>query len=88
MLTNKYLNVLYTGVTSNIISRVYQQKNKLVKGFTQKYNVDRLVCFEVYSEVNHAIAREKKIKGWSRNKKDALIKAMNPTWKDLYEEIC
>jgi putative endonuclease len=88
MLTNKYLNVLYTGVTSNIISRVYQHKNKLVKGFTQKYNVDRLVYFEVYAEINHAIEREKKIKGWSRKKKNFLVETTNPIWKDLYEEIC
>jgi putative endonuclease len=88
MLTNKYLNVLYTGVTNNIISRVYQHKNKLMKGFTQKYNIDRLVYFEVYSEINHAIEREKKIKGWSRKKKSVLVETTNPTWKDLYEEIC
>ena len=88
MLTNKYLNVLYTGVTNNLIARVYQHKNKLTKGFTQKYNVDRLVYFEVFAGIDHAIAREKQIKGWSRKKKDVLVKKTNPTWKDLYDEVC
>jgi len=74
---------LYTGVTSNIEQRVYQHKHKLIKGFTKKYNVDRLVYFEETTDINAAIAREKEIKGWRRSKKIALIKSMNPKWEDL-----
>ena len=74
---------LYTGVTSNIEQRVYQHKHKLIKGFTKKYNVDRLVYFEETTDINAAIAQEKEIKGWRRSKKIALIKSMNPKWEDL-----
>src|SRR5579872_5501543 len=87
LLTNKSLNVLYTGVTNHIIRRIYEHKIKAVEGFTKKYNVDRLVYYEVYPEINDAIAREKQIKGWSRKKKVALINQMNPEWQDLYEEL-
>lgn len=78
LLTNKHNNVLYTGVTNNLIRRIYEHKNKLVKGFTQKYNVDRLVYYEVCSGIIVAIEREKQIKGWSRKKKNDLINALNP----------
>jgi putative endonuclease len=84
LLTNKGLNVLYTGVTNDLIRRVYEHKNKMVDGFTKQYNVDRLVYYEIYSEICDAIAREKQIKGWSRKKKDVLINQMNPQWDDLY----
>jgi len=87
LLTNKGLNVVYTGVTSNLIRRVYEHKNKMVDGFTKKYNVDRLIYFETYSEITDAIQREKQIKGWIRKKKDELINQMNPEWRDLYEEL-
>ena len=81
-------NVLYTGVTSDLIRRIYEHKNKMVAGFTQKYNVDRLVYFEVCPDVVVAIAREKQIKGWSRKKKDALVNALNSAWADLYPSLC
>lgn len=87
LLTNKTLTVLYTGVTNNLIRRIYEHKNKLQKGFTQKYNVDRLVYYEVYQSIIDAIEREKKIKGWSRKKKNRLVHTLNPLWKDLYEEL-
>jgi putative endonuclease len=77
---------LYTGMTNNLHRRVYEHKNKLIDGFTKRYNVTRLVYYEVYREVRDAIAREKQIKGWRRSKKIALIKSKNPTWKDLSEE--
>jgi len=77
--------VLYTGVTNDLQRRVYQHKNKLVKGFTAKYNVTRLVHFEMTSDVKVAITREKQIKAWTRAKRIALIEATNPTWQDLSE---
>lgn len=87
LLTNHKLNVLYTGVTNNLIRRVYEHKNKLADGFTKKYHVDRLVYYEAFSEIIDAITREKEIKGWSRKKKDALINQVNPKWDDLYEAL-
>jgi putative endonuclease len=78
-----HTKTLYTGVTSNLLQRVYQHKRKLGKGFTSKYNVDRLVYFESTGEVMAAIEREKKIKSWTRAKKLALIQGSNPGWKDL-----
>jgi putative endonuclease len=76
---------LYTGVTDNLIRRVYEHKNKLVEGFTQKYNITKLVHYETTSDARVAIQREKQIKGWLRKKKIALIEAANPEWKDLSE---
>jgi len=76
---------LYTGVTDNLIRRVYEHKNKLVEGFTQKYNITKLVHYEITSDVQAAIHRERQIKGWLRKKKIALIEAANPEWKDLSE---
>jgi putative endonuclease len=76
---------LYIGVTSNLEQRVYQHKNKLIAGFTSKYNIDRLVYFELTSDVVPAIEKEKQIKGWKREKKIALIETTNPTWQDLSE---
>ena len=74
---------LYVGAINDLERRVYEHKNKLVPGFTSKYNVTRLAHFEQTSEVESAIAREKQIKGWRRNKKVALIESSNPQWKDL-----
>ncbi len=85
IMTNKS-KTLYTGMTNNIVRRVYEHKNKLVPGFTSKYNITKLVYYETTNEVNSAIAREKQIKGWLRKKKIALIESMNPEWKDLSEE--
>lgn len=87
MLTNWNNKVLYTGVTNNLERRIYEHKNKLVKGFTEKYNVNKLVYFEYTSDVNSAIAREKEIKGWTRQKKNQLVQGVNPLWKDLSEEF-
>lgn len=78
---------LYTGVTSNLIWRVHEHKQKLIGGFTKKYNMTILVYYEVTTDVRSAIAREKQIKGWLRSKKIALIESMNPEWKDLGEEL-
>ncbi|SIR84245.1 putative endonuclease, partial [Fluoribacter gormanii] len=87
LLANKHNNVLYTGVTNDLIRRVYEHKNKLVAGFTKKYNVDRLVYYEACGSIIVAIEREKQIKGWSRKKKHDLINALNPEWNDLYQSI-
>jgi len=74
---------LYTGVTNDLVRRVHEHKEKLIKGFTQKYNITRLVYYEITSDVRAAIQREKQIKGWLRKKKTALIESVNPEWKDL-----
>jgi putative endonuclease len=84
-MTNKP-KTLYTGVTNNLMRRVYEHKNKLVPGFTSRYNISELVYYESTSNVNSALAREKQIKGWLRAKKIALINSMNSEWKDLSEE--
>ena len=76
---------LYTGITNGLERRVYEHKNKLLEGFTKRYNITKLVYYEVTSDVHAAIEREKQIKGWLRNKKIALIEAMNPQWADLSE---
>jgi putative endonuclease len=77
---------LYTGITNDLPRRMYEHRNSLILGFTSKYRIDRLVYFEVTSDVRAAIEREKQIKGWKRNKKIALIEGANPRWKDLSEE--
>ena len=74
---------LYIGITSNLERRMVEHKEGLVSGFTKQYGVTRLVYFEVYSDVHNAIRREKQLKGWRREKKIALIRAKNPSWKDL-----
>ncbi len=87
ILANKTNSVLYTGVTDNLIKRVYQHKNKLVESFTKKYNVNKLVYYEIFNDINEAIKREKQIKGGSRKKKIELVQEFNPNWIDLYDEI-
>ena len=87
ILFNQRNGTLYTGVTSNLIKRVYEHKNKLADGFTKRYNVDKLGYYEVFPTITDAIIREKQIKGGSRNKKITLIESINPEWKDLYNEI-
>ena len=82
IMTNRS-KTLYTGVTNNLERRVYEHKNKLVAGFTSKYNITKLVYYEETSDVHSALAREKQIKGWLRAKKIALIEAENPEWKDI-----
>lgn len=87
ILTNQNHSVLYTGVTSDIVKRIWQHKQKKIKGFTKKYNVDKLVFLEEYDRIDLAIEREKQIKAGSRQKKMDLINGMNPDWKDLYEDL-
>jgi putative endonuclease len=85
MLTNANRNVLYTGVTNDLERRCFEHKQKEIKGFTRKYNVERLVYYERFDFIHDAIAREKQIKGYSRLKKNALVNAFNKDWKDLYK---
>ena len=77
---------LYVGMTNNLQRRVYEHKYNLIEGFTKKYNVTRLIYFEETGDVQSAIAREKEIKKWRRNKKIALIESLNPKWQNLSEE--
>jgi putative endonuclease len=85
--TNEYNTALYTGVTNDLKRRVYEHKEKKGGGFTRKYNINKLVYYEICEDVNAVIAREKQIKGGSRKKKVDLIQAMNPEWKDLYDDL-
>ena len=87
ILTNRTNSVLYVGVTSNLKNRIYQHKEKLVEGFTKKYNVAKFVYYEIFDDIRDAILREKQIKGGSRAKKIELVNSMNPNFKDLYEVI-
>jgi putative endonuclease len=87
ILTNDYNTVLYTGVTNDLERRCSEHKKKLIKGFTQKYNVDKLVYFEIFEMIEDAIAREKQIKGYSRTKKNALIDQFNNEWKELHYNL-
>ncbi len=86
-MTNPLNTVLYTGVTSDLRKRAYEHQNKLVEGFTKKYNVIKLVHYEVFDSIVDAIRREKQIKAGSRKKKLALIGSLNPEWKDLSGEL-
>ena len=88
ILTNSHKNVLYTGVTNDLVRRVYEHKHHLDKwSFTDRYNVEYLIYYEYTSDVTAAIEREKQIKSWNRKRKEKLIACMNPEWKDLYESI-
>lgn len=80
-------HVVYVGVTSDLKKRIWEHKNNLVEGFTKRYKVHHLVYYEIFSTIVQAIAREKQIKGGSREKKIRLIKTMNPKFEDLYEKI-
>jgi len=84
-MTNKS-RTLYIGITNDLMRRMHEHKNKLVRGFTSKYNIQYLVYYESTSSIHVALEREKQIKGWLRVKKIALINSMNPEWKDLSEE--
>ncbi len=83
LLTNWNNRVMYVGMTNNLERRVYEHKNRLVSGFTKKYNINKLVYFEETSDVNAALSREKEIKKWRREKKDSLVLNVNPEWRDL-----
>ena len=87
ILFNRRNGTLYTGVTSHLIKRVHEHKNKTFKGFTSDYGVDKLGYYEVYNGIIPAIEREKQLKAGSRKKKVALIEGMNPDWKDLFDSI-
>ncbi len=87
ILTNQHNAVLYTGITNNLKRRVLQRRNKTGGSFTKRYNITKLVYFEVGDDINTAISREKQIKAGSRQKKVDLINSINPDWEDLYEKI-
>ena len=87
ILSNKLNTTLYTGVTNNLKKRAYEHKNNFIDGFSKKYNLHKLVYFEIFKDIENAIKREKQIKGGSRKKKIDLIQNRNPIWKDLYVEI-
>jgi putative endonuclease len=84
ILASKRNGTLYTGITSRLLRRIWEHRNDVHDGFTKKYRVHILVCYEQYSEVSAAIAREKQLKGWNRAWKLKLIEKMNPEWEDLY----
>ena len=88
ILTNKYNKVLYTGVKNNLVKRVYEHKQKLEEGFVKKYNLNKLVYYEIFGDIKLAITREKQIKGLLRQKKIELIHSINKNWYDLYDDIC
>ena len=85
--TNKNNNVIYVGVTGNLLQRIYQHKNKIFAGFTKKYNVDKLVYYEIYNNIEDAIRREKQLKNWHREWKMRLIEEHNPEFNDSYDNI-
>ena len=87
ILTNKPRGTLYIGVTSDLIKRIYQHKEKLVSGFTQKYELDQLVYFEVVESIESAIVREKQMKAWKRDWKIQLVEEDNNEWVDLYKSL-
>jgi putative endonuclease len=86
-MSNSFRGSLYVGVTNDLIRRVYQHKEGMMEGFTKKYNLKKLVYYEIYEEILYAIQREKNIKFWDRNWKIELIERMNPEWRDLYEDF-
>jgi putative endonuclease len=87
IMTNKKNAVLYTGITNDLKRRAYQHKEKIIAGFTKRYNINKLVYFEVFEDVRTAIAREKQIKGGSRLKKIRLVNSLNPAWDDIYDQL-
>ena len=88
ILTNQSNSLLYIGVTNDVVRRVYEHREELVIGFTQKYHLHKLVYVEQFSDITLAIAREKQLKKWNHDWKVRLISSKNPTWKELYHEIC
>ena len=87
ILTNKPRGTLYIGVTSNLPQRIWQHKNKVTKGFTEKHKLNKLVWYEVHDNMMSAIEREKALKAWKREWKIRVIEEMNPTWGDLYDDL-
>jgi putative endonuclease len=86
-MTNKNNNVLYIGVTNNLIRRVYEHKTGMIAGFTKKYNCNKLVWFQLTQDIEAAIIQEKRMKKWKREYKENVIRELNPDWKDLYNDI-
>ena len=87
IITNLLETVLYTGMTNNIERRIYEHKHKLIAGFSSKYNLVKIVYLQEFPKPEEAIAAEKKIKGWTRKKKEQLIESINPGWKDISEDL-
>ncbi|KGJ88757.1 GIY-YIG nuclease family protein [Thalassotalea sp. ND16A] len=87
IISNVHNTVLYIGVTSNLVQRIYQHKEKLIGGFSAKYNLTKLVYFELFNDMENAIVREKRLKQWHRRWKNRLIGGVNPNWRDLYLDI-
>ncbi len=83
IMTNRHHNVLYVGVTNNLLRRVDEHKNKTLDGFTSRYNINKLVYYEATNDIRDAIMREKQIKGWVRQRKNDLVSATNPQWVEL-----
>jgi putative endonuclease len=88
IMASKRNGTLYIGSTSDLIQRVWVHKNKVIKGFTERYNVNQLVYYEIHDLYTEAARREKRLKNWQRKWKLDLIEKLNPTWQDLYQEIC
>lgn len=86
-LFNQRNGTLYIGVTNHLVKRVYEHKQHIFKGFTDKYDIDKLAYYEIHDDINEAIKREKQLKAWKRSWKLELIESHNPDWKDLYDEI-
>jgi len=87
ILTNKPLGTLYIGVTYNLPQRIWQHKTKVTKGFTEKYNLNKIVWYEAHEDMMSAIQREKALKAWKRDWKIRIIEEMNPLWRDLYDDL-
>ncbi len=87
ILFNQRNGTLYIGVTNHLVKRVYEHKQHIFKGFTDKYDIDKLAYYEIHDDINEAIKREKQLKAWKRSWKLELIESHNPDWKDLYDEI-
>jgi len=86
-MTNEYHTTIYIGVTNNLLRRTWEHKNKITEGFTEKYNLNKLVYYEFFDTMIEAITREKQIKSWSRNKKKILINSSNPKWIDIFDTL-
>ncbi len=86
-MTNKNNSVFYTGVTNDLKKRIFEHKEKLIDGFTKKYNIDKLVYYEIFDDVYNAISREKQIKAGSRRRKMMLVNNKNKQWKDMYDDL-
>ena len=87
ILFNQRNGTLYIGVTNHLVKRVYEHKQHIFKGFTDKYDIDKLAYYEIHDDINEAIKREKQLKAWKRSWKLELIESHNPDWKDLYDYL-